>query len=97
MYTTHAQSGSILLPVSTVVIPDPSCCAQVVAYCHDMGVMHRDLKLENFLLTDPSDAGATIKVSRWAGKLACQAAAPACQRQAWFCTCSKCGRCAGIL
>jgi serine/threonine protein kinase len=28
-----------------------------------MGVMHRDLKLENFLLTDPSDAGATIKVS----------------------------------
>ena len=35
---------------------------QVVAYCHDMGVMHRDLKLENFLLANPSGEAHDIKV-----------------------------------
>lgn len=43
-------------PTALVVI------AQVVAYCHDMGVVHRDLKLENFLMADPSHDARNIKV-----------------------------------
>jgi serine/threonine protein kinase len=35
---------------------------QVVAYCHDMGVVHRDLKLENFLLAEQSTDARLIKV-----------------------------------
>ena len=38
------------------------CVLQVVAYCHDMGVMHRDLKLENFLQAEQSDEAHGIKV-----------------------------------
>lgn len=29
---------------------------QVVHHCHTNGIIHRDLKLANFLLSDPSDA-----------------------------------------
>lgn len=36
---------------------------QVVAYCHDMGVVHRDLKLENFLLADASQEAQSIKAT----------------------------------
>lgn len=35
---------------------------QVVAFCHDIGVMHRDLKLDNFLLADESQAADAIRV-----------------------------------
>lgn len=35
---------------------------QVVAYCHDMGVVHRDLKLENFLMADQAHDARNIKV-----------------------------------
>ena len=35
---------------------------QVVAYCHDMGVVHRDLKLENFLMEGQGCCVDRIKV-----------------------------------
>lgn len=54
------------------VLPTPSepCLAvgtvsgavQVVAYCHDMGVVHRDLKLENFLMEGAGCCCDRIKV-----------------------------------
>jgi serine/threonine protein kinase len=46
----------------------------VIAHCHEHGVMHRDVKLENFVFTDESDKAllkavdfglsGTIQVSR---------------------------------